>query len=55
MLKEREKLSKTFYIWFVAVLLTISVVANVYLMQIENKTSIESQSVKQKNEQIVKT
>lgn len=55
MLKEREKLSKTFYIWFLVVLFTISLVANVYLMQSENKVNLESQFVKQKNEQIVKT
>jgi hypothetical protein len=55
MLKESEKLSKTFYIWFLVVLFIISLVANIYLMQNESKVKLDSQFIKQKNEQIAKT
>lgn len=55
MLKEKEKLSKTFYIWFLAIIVAISLVANVYLLQSESKINLENQFVKQQNEQVIKT
>jgi len=53
MLKEKEKLSKTFYIWFLIILLAIALVAIIYLMQNVNKTNRNNHLIKQRNELII--